>query len=48
MILNDESGEMWQEVVMTHFRVIFRSVPVGTKETQKKLLEFPNSSQYSD
>lgn len=30
MILDDESGKMWQTVVMTHFRVIFRSVPVAT------------------
>jgi hypothetical protein len=35
MIQNDEFGQMWQEEVMTHFRVIFRSVPVGTMETQK-------------
>lgn len=42
MILNDESGLMWQEVVTTHFRVIFRSVPIGTKDTHKKTARIPH------
>ena len=48
MILKDESGKMWQAVVMTQFRVIFRSVPVGDGGDGGGLLEYPTSSQYSD
>jgi hypothetical protein len=46
MILNAESGEMWQEVVMTHFRVIIRSVPVGTNGKKKKTAKIPHPTVF--